>query len=344
MNYTLQERVIDLAKRSGSDKEFLRHLRAIVLENDTEVEALEPSQRLLNVYDSYINSLKSVLPFDKVLKTGYQNIDTRSPIYLSELVVIGGRPAMGKTQFLVNLALKLAQNYKVLFFSLEVGVDYLNERFVSVINDIPFAKLLQKDFTKQELEKIETNKSSLLMNNIFLNDVMQSKIGPLVLEAERMIKEQDVKVVMVDYLQLLHNTRYGSNREMEIAYVAKCLKELAKKYNVTIFVTSQLSRAVETRGGNKTPMLSDLRESGSIEQDADKVLFLYRPEYYGFEVDEEGESTRARMDIVFAKNRNGAVGKLPFVVSDNFIHIEEHQDSFEQKYISIDPSRLEDLN
>lgn len=343
MNYTLQERVIDLAKRSGTDKEFLRHLRAIVLENDTEIEALEPSQSLLNVYDSYYNSLKTEPPFEKVLKTGYQNIDTQRPIYLSELVVIGARPAMGKTQFLVNLACKLAQNYKVLFFSLEVGVDYLNERFASVINDIPFAKLIQKNFTKEELEKIEANKSNQLMNNIFLNDVMQSKIGPMILEAERMIKEQGVKVVMVDYLQLLHSTRYGSNREMEIAYVAKCLKELAKKYNVTVFVTSQLSRAVETRGGNKSPMMSDLRESGAIEQDADKVLFLYRPEYYGFEYDEDGESTRAKMDVIFAKNRNGYVGKTPFVVDDYFIHIEEYQDPYEQKYINIDQTRLEDL-
>lgn len=343
MNYTLQERVIDLAKRSVTDKEFLRHLRAILLENDTEIEALEPSQSLLNAYDSYLNSLKTGLPFDKVLQTGYQSIDTRKPIYLSELVVIGARPAMGKTQFLVNLALKLAQNYKVLFFSLEVGVDFLNERFASVINDIPFEKLLQKNFTQEEIDKIDSNKSNHLMKNIFLNDVMQSKIGPLILEAERMIKEQDVKVVIIDYMQLLHSTRYGSNREMEIAYVGRCLKDLAKKYDVTVFVTSQLSRAVETRGGNKSPMMSDLRESGAIEQDADKVLFLYRPEYYGFEVDEEGNSSRAKMDIIFAKNRNGNVGKMPFKIGGEFIHIEEDIDPYEQNYINIDDTRLEDI-
>ena len=169
---------------------------------------------------------------------------------------------------------------------------------------------------------------------------MQSKIGPLIQEAERLIQEENVKVIFIDYLQLLHSTKYSGNREMEIAYTSRCLKDLAKKYDVSIFISSQLSRAVETRGGNKSPMMSDLRESGAIEQDADKVMFLYRPEYYGFEYDEEGNSSRGKMDIIMGKNRSGSIGKLPFTVDHNFIHIKEYEDPYANTFINIDPSRL----
>lgn len=342
MVYTLQERIIDLAKRSNNEKDFTQHLRAIMLELDVETEALSHSHSLLNSYTSNVDDLKSAQA-NNLLKTGYENIDEWASFYFSELVVIGARPAMGKTQLLINLALNFAANHKVLYFNLESSANNLTNRFSSVINNIPLSRLLKRVFTDVDLNNIEVNKSNDLLNNIFINDALQSKIGPLVLEAERMITEQGVKVIIVDYLQLLQATRYNRNREMEIAYVTMCLKELALKYNVCVILSSQLSRAVETRGSNKTPMLSDLRESGAIEQDADKVLFLYRPEYYGFEIDEMGEATRGLMKVIVAKNRSGAAMSLSLNVDDDFIKISAVDDLYKRVYIKINQSRLNEL-
>ncbi|MCX6295499.1 MAG: DnaB-like helicase C-terminal domain-containing protein, partial [Bacteroidetes bacterium] len=151
--------------------------------------------------------------------------------------------------------------------------------------------------------------------NVMIEDNCFS-IDDIIAQVDYLVKEKKVEVVLVDYLQMIKvKSRRDNNREADVAKVCRELKALARKYNIVVVVNSQLSRAVETRGGDKRPQLSDLRESGSIEQDADKVLFIHRPEYYNITEDENGMSTEGIAEIIIAKDRDGAIGsvKLNFV-------------------------------
>jgi len=156
------------------------------------------------------------------------------------------------------------------------------------------------------------------------------------------IEKDGVQVIFVDYLQLLSAQRYRNHREMEVAYICRTLKQLARENNVLVIAASQLSRSVETRGGDKRPVLSDLRESGAIEQDADKVFFVYRPEYYGFTIDEMGNSNRGMCELIMAKNRSGHPYNFRFKWNDNFTRMMTLADHLDQ--FRIDHDRLEDLN
>jgi len=145
---------------------------------------------------------------------------------------------------------------------------------------------------------------------IFIDDTPSITIYDLRAKCRRLKAEKDIQLVMIDYLQLMGTTQRSANREQEIASISRSLKALARELEVPIIALSQLSRAVETRGGDRRPQLSDLRESGSLEQDADVVLFLYRPEYYGIMQDEDGQPTQGITEVLLSKQRNGPIGKI----------------------------------
>lgn len=216
-----------------------------------------------------------------------------------ELIVVAGRPAMGKTQFLVNLANSISNNHSVLYFSLDTNITDLTLRFLA--NESGISK---------NLNHLNDN-SSLLFNvkenfknkKIHLVDSPDYSSFQIKEYLKSQIVQLNIEVVFIDYLQLITDKNYRI-REQEISSIMKSLKALAKELNVCIIVASQLSRSVETRGGEKKPILSDLRESGSIEEFSDKVLFLYRPEYYQLTVDENGDSTINQVQIIVAKNNN----------------------------------------
>jgi replicative DNA helicase len=216
-----------------------------------------------------------------------------------ELIVVAGRPAMGKTQFLVNLANSISNNHSVLYFSLDANITDLTLRFLA--NESGISK---------NLNHLNDN-SSLLFNvkenfknkKIHLVDSPDYSLFQIKEYLKSQIVQLNIEVVFIDYLQLITDKNYRI-REQEISSIMKSLKALAKELNVCIIVASQLSRSVETRGGEKKPILSDLRESGSIEEFSDKVLFLYRPEYYQLTVDENGDSTINQVQIIVAKNNN----------------------------------------
>jgi replicative DNA helicase len=156
---------------------------------------------------------------------------------------------------------------------------------------------------------------------IFIDDTPALNIFELRAKCRRLKAQHDIDMIVIDYLQLMVGSgdNRSGNREQEISAISRALKSIAKELNVPVIALSQLSRAVETRGGTKKPMLSDLRESGSIEQDADMVLFIYRPEYYGFDVDEEGNNTKGTAEIIIAKHRNGAVGSVKLKYIGEFV-------------------------
>lgn len=231
---------------------------------------------------------------------GYQNTD---------LYIKAGRPAMGKTGLALTEAAFMAfeEDKKVLFFSLEMSSAQLMERLVAIQTGISINKFKSGELTTEDWKHYNKITSEMMGENLKIIDIPGLPLNSLIKIAKKHKLKYGLDALYVDYLQLMTNSMYGSNREQEISSISRGLKGVAKDLNIPVIALAQLSRAVETRGGDKRPQLSDLRESGAIEQDADSVQFVYRPEYYGLTEDEEGMSTLGRADLIIAKNRHGAI-------------------------------------
>ena len=230
------------------------------------------------------------------------------------LIILAARPAMGKTAFALSMARNMAIEFKkpVAFFSLEMTGVELAMRLISGEAQIPGDKLKKGELQPYERVQLEQRTQVLNDAKIFIDDTPQLTIYELRAKCRRLKQHHDIQMVFIDYLQLMSAgtdamSRNG-NREQEISTISRQLKALSKELGIPVLAMSQLSRAVETRGGTKKPMLSDLRESGAIEQDADLVMFIYRPEYYGIE-DDNGP-TAGMADIIIAKHRSGSVGEV----------------------------------
>lgn len=226
----------------------------------------------------------------------------------TDLIIIAGRPGMGKTTAVLQFA-KNASNmfdYNVGFFSLEMGAEQLVKKIVASEVGVSTSQLNKgkiSDTTIQEIQlKKSLNNSKLLIDDTAGLNIMQFKA-----KASKLVRKYNVKLIIIDYLQLMSGGSSSGNREQEISAISRSLKIVAKTLGIPIIALSQLSRSVEQRGGDKRPQLSDLRESGAIEQDADMVIFCYRPEYYKIEQDETGASVIDRMSLIIAKHRNGGL-------------------------------------
>lgn len=233
----------------------------------------------------------------------------------SDLVILAARPAMGKTAFSLTLARNAAVSFNkpVAVFSLEMSSLQLVTRLISAESELPSGKLRSGQLRDHEIEQIHAKIGGLTEAPIFIDDTPAISVFELRAKARRLKSQHDIQLLIVDYLQLMTAGGDGAktgNREQEISTISRSLKSIAKELNIPVIALSQLSRAVESRGGDRRPQLSDLRESGSIEQDADMVLFINRPEYYGLTEDEEGNSTAGVANIIIAKHRNGAVGDV----------------------------------
>ncbi|NND88762.1 MAG: replicative DNA helicase [Flavobacteriaceae bacterium] len=247
--------------------------------------------------------------FDKVdkLTSGWQP---------SDLIIIAARPGMGKTALTLSMARNVAveHNIPVAFFSLEMSSVQLITRLISSETGLSSEKLRTGNLEKHEWEQLNVKVKGLEKAPLFIDDTPSLSIFDLRAKARRLSSQHGIKLIMIDYLQLMTaggNTK-GGNREQEISTISRNLKALAKELNVPVIALSQLSRAVETRGGSKRPLLSDLRESGAIEQDADIVSFIYRPEYYKIDEwdDEEQSPTDGQAEFIVAKHRNGGLDEI----------------------------------
>ena len=231
----------------------------------------------------------------------------------SDLIILAARPAMGKTAFALTLGRNAAVSFKkaVAIFSLEMSSLQLVTRLISAESEISAGKLKNGNLRYDELAQIHTKIGGLTEAPIFIDDTPAISVFELRAKARRLKAQHDIQLLVVDYLQLMTAGGEGKgNREQEISTISRSLKSIAKELNIPVIALSQLSRAVESRGGDRRPQLSDLRESGSIEQDADMVLFINRPEYYGLTEDEAGNSTLGVANIIIAKHRNGSVGDV----------------------------------
>jgi len=250
--------------------------------------------------------------------SGFSQIDRiTSGWQKSDLIIIASRPGMGKTAFALTMARNAAIDFKkpIAFFSLEMSAIQLVTRLISSETEIPQEKLRRGTMAEFEWEQLNAKISSLIDAPLFIDDTAALSIFDLRAKCRRLKARYDIQLIVVDYLQLMTGSQESKgNREQEISSISRALKSLAKELDIPVVAISQLSRAPEKRTGAR-PILSDLRESGSIEQDADMVLFIYRPEYYKIEVDASGESTSGMAEVSIAKNRNGPLKdvKLKFI-------------------------------
>lgn len=258
------------------------------------------------------------------ITSGWQN---------SDLVIIAGRPAMGKTSFALSIAKNVAVDFKVpiAFFSLEMNNVQLVNRLISNTCEIAGNKLLNGQLSPDEWERLDKNLRKLTGAPIYIDDTPALSVFELRTKARRLVKEKGVKIIMIDYLQLMNasGSKFGSRQE-EVSTISRSLKGLAKELDIPILALSQLNRTVENREGleGKRPQLSDLRESGAIEQDADMVLFVHRPEYYHIYQDEKGNDLHGMAQIIIAKHRKGATGDVLLNFRGEFTRFQNPEDAY----------------
>ena len=229
----------------------------------------------------------------------------------SDLIIIAARPSMGKTAFVLSMARNMAIDHDspVAFFSLEMSSVQLMMRLIVAETGLQGNDIKSGRLTPEQWRHLESATKPLGMAPLFVDDTPALSVFEFRSKARRLKMQHGIKIIVIDYLQLMTGNQdsKNGNREQEVAFISRTLKAIAKELNVPIIALSQLSRATETRGGSKRPQLSDLRESGAIEQDADIVAFIHRPEYYGITTDENGMPTAGMAEIIIAKHRNGAV-------------------------------------
>ena len=252
----------------------------------------------------------------------------------SDLVIIAGRPAMGKTSFALSIAKNIAVDYQepIAFFSLEMNNVQLANRLMSNVCEISGSKILSGQLSPDEWVRLDKNLRKLSGKPIYIDDTPGLSIFELRTKARRLVREKGVKIIMIDYLQLMNanGMRFG-NRQEEVSTISRSLKGLAKELNIPILALSQLNRTAEKREGDdgKRPQLSDLRESGAIEQDADMVLFVHRPEYYRIYQDEKGNDTRGKAQIIIAKHRKGATGDVLLTFKGEYTRFQNPEDGWD---------------
>lgn len=270
------------------------------------------------------------------IPTGYNKLDDMTAGWqASDLVIIAGRPAMGKTSFALSLAKNIAVDHQrpIAFFSLEMNNVQLVNRLISNVCEIEGKKILNGQLDDEEWKRLDLNVGKLQTAPIYIDDTPGMSIFELRTKARRLVREKGVEIIMIDYLQLMNanGARFGSRQE-EVSTISRSLKGLAKELDIPILALSQLNRTVEGREGleGKRPQLSDLRESGAIEQDADMVLFVHRPEYYRIFEDEKGNDLHGKAQIIIAKHRKGGTGDVLLDFRGEFTRFQNPDSSFKQ--------------
>ena len=290
--------------------------------------------------------------------TGFEKLDALTSGWQpSDLIIIAARPGMGKTALTLSMTRNIAvtKNIPVAFFSLEMSSVQLITRLISSETGLSSEKLRTGKLASHEWEQLNVKVGDLERAPLFIDDTPSLSIFDLRAKARRLSSQHGIKLIIVDYLQLMTagTSNKTGNREQEISTISRNLKALAKELDIPVIALSQLSRAVETRGGTKRPLLSDLRESGAIEQDADIVSFIYRPEYYGIDEwdDDERTSSEGQAEFIVAKHRNGGLDniRLKFIGHlGKFDNLENFESPFEfqskMNEASINPTSLPNPN
>lgn len=242
--------------------------------------------------------------------SGFTNLDRLTMGWQrSDLIIIAARPSMGKTAFALSMARNMTVEHKksIAFFSLEMAAIQLVNRLIVAETELPSNRIRNGKLKDAEWRQLEERIKTLEKANIYIDDTPAISVFELRAKCRRLKAQGKLDLAVVDYLQLMTGPADSGSREQEVSAISRSLKSIAKELEVPILALSQLNRSVEVRGGSKRPQLSDLRESGAIEQDADMVVFIHRPEKYGMMTLENGNSSKGVAEIILAKNRNGPV-------------------------------------
>jgi len=267
--------------------------------------------------------------------SGFYDLDEMTAGFQkSDFIVIAGRPSMGKTSFAMNIAenvavhMKPAERQAIAVFSLEMSKESLVQRLMCAVARVDIHKIRRGYASNEEYKKLQNAAAQLHEAPIYIDDTAAMSILEMRAKSRRLVSEVPLGMIVIDYLQLIRGPESSENRQQEISAISRSLKALAKELQVPVVALSQLSRAVETRGGSKRPVLSDLRESGAIEQDADVVIFVYRPEVY--ETDPANRDGKA--EIIIAKQRNGPTGSIDLAFLSECTRFESLRSVPEQKF------------
>lgn len=273
------------------------------------------------------------------ITSGYKSIDEHTNGWKKQdLVIVGGASSMGKTSLSLALAFNSAKhNIPSVVFSYEMSANQLITRLVSSESGIENRVISSGLITKDEYTKIIDTSNYIKGLPLFVDECSNTSLRYLLNRIRRYVVSKKVELVMIDYLQLVNNYSKSRSREQEVSQIARSLKNLAKELNISIIALSQLSRKVENRAGCR-PTLGDLRESGEIEQAADTVIFVYRPEYYGIDRDENGNELNGKAEIIFAKGRNIGIGSINLDFNNKFTKFDEPNVNYSNQYFTINES------
>ena len=291
--------------------------------NNAESELFTVTEGTLRKsYDKMSSLIKGALENIEILRSkedglsgipsGFTNLDrVTSGWQKSDLIICAARPGMGKTAFALTMArnISIEHSFPIGFFSLEMSSEQLVNRLIASEAELGSSKLRKGDLADHEMVQLHEKIKDLSEAPIFIDDTPGLTIFELRAKARRLVKNHKVKIIIIDYLQLMNAGGNSGNREQEISTISRSLKGIAKELKIPVIALSQVNRGVENRTGigSKRPMLSDLRESGAIEQDADIVTFIYRPEYYKIYEWDNGDDSRGQAEIIIAKHRNGSL-------------------------------------
>ncbi|MDR1115933.1 MAG: DnaB-like helicase C-terminal domain-containing protein [Tannerella sp.] len=313
MTPELQQKIEDIIAHGQQidDRAVVSQLKKLLYENGNFDE--KDTKPIAELVAEGLRQLKTETPQNGVFKTGFKDLDSLTgDFFPGEFIVVGGRPAMGKTTFLVDLSLNISNTVPLLFVTLDLSGEQLANRFIASLSEVPAHRLLQKTLSEKEWERIDKTEKKFADHQLFVLDSRNNGITAIKAHCEKQIRENGVKVIVVDYLQLIRSNQHWRQRVDEVSYASRELKEIAREHNVCVIVSSSLNRSAEYRDGieGKRPILADLRESGAIEQDADKVILLHRPEYYKIFEGDKGKDISGITEFIVAKNRNGATNEV----------------------------------
>jgi replicative DNA helicase len=338
------ENLIETANTDHLDESaFVLKVRMLLNKMDEESQISNETMHLSQLMESNMQSFLQQSLKSIKLNSGLPSFDeTYGGLASSEFVVLGARPGVGKTQFLVNVALQVSLNQPVAFFSCDVSLKVLSKRFISALSGISIIKIDRHELSDDEKEKLSKCTAEFNKHQLFINEGKALTIEALRLKCEEAVREHGVKLIILDNLHYLCKSHNRYSRELEINYICQELRKIATEFDVCLLASSQLSRSVEYRGGAKVPMLSDLRESGAIEQEADKVLFLYSASYYNINEDEFGHSTENTAELHIAKNSTGKLGMIPLKRDSSISHY--HESTPLPNEFSFSSNRLSELD
>lgn len=345
---------IEYHARIIADKAMARQLITITSEIQTKAfDPTQPADELMQEMEGRVFELsqtsqkRDVVQIDSVINeaydmlqkaaertdgmsgipSGFTKLDKMTAGWQdSDLVILAARPAMGKTAFSLSMAKNIAVDQKIptAFFSLEMSKVQLVNRLMSNVCEITGEKLRTGKLAPYEWEQLDSSIRRLYGAPLYIDDTPSLSVFELRTKARRLVREHGVRIIMIDYLQLMNASGMSFNsRQEEVSVISRSLKGLAKELSIPILALSQLNRGVENRpDDDKRPQLSDLRESGAIEQDADIVTFIHRPEYYRIYQDAQGRDLRGRAEIIIAKHRNGSVGDVLLNFKGQYVRFE----------------------